>query len=426
MKDSSVFTLSNGIRVVHRRVKTEIVHCGIFLEIGSRDETPENQGIAHFWEHMAFKGTQRRKAYHIINSLDSVGGELNAYTEKEKVVFYASVRANYFERALDIISDITFHSVFPEHEIEKERGVILEEMSMYRDDPDDSLQDEFEHVVFDTHSLGMNILGNAETVSRFRRRDFTTFISNHINTHRIVFSCVGNVSSDRIKKLVARYLEVIPSREAVASRLRFTSYRPHEVLMKRQVKQARCAIGRDAFPIRHKNRIPFFVLTNLLGGSGMNSRLNLTLREKYGLVYSIDAHYIPYSDTGMFAISFGTEPMQLDKCIKLIHKELVKVCDTPLGKRQLAALKEQIKGQLALSEENNLSLMLMMGRSILDFGMVPSITGIYNKIDKISSLDLQKVAQRMFNPKKLSCLIMEPSGNGMNGKNQTSNGSDQP
>lgn len=417
MRDCSVFTLANGIRVVHRQTNTEIVHCGIFLEIGSRDETSENQGIAHFWEHMAFKGTRRRKAFHIINSLDSIGGELNAYTEKEKIVFYASVRDAYFERAVDIISDITFHSVFPEHEIEKERGVILEEMAMYRDDPDDSLQDEFETVIFGRHSLGMNILGREETVRAFRKRDFTSFIAQHINTRKIVFSCVGNVTPQRMERLARKYLETIPTKTGKVNRRKFSAYKAHELSMKRPVKQARCAIGRDAFPIGDSNRIPFYVLTSLVGGAGMNSRLNMALREKYGYVYSIDAHYVPYSDTGLFVIAFGTEPQQLDKCIKLVNKELSKVCDTPLGKRQLASLKEQIKGHLAMGEENNLSMMLMMGRSILDFGRVPSITEVYHKIDEITAFTLQDLAQQVFDRRRLSYLVMEPSTNGMSYQN---------
>lgn len=414
MKTSRIFSLPNGIRVVHQQTNTDIVHCGIFLGIGSRDESLSNQGIAHFWEHMAFKGTRRRKAFHIINSLDSVGGELNAYTEKERVVFYASVREKYVERAVDVISDITFHSIFPEHELEKERGVILEEMAMYHDDPDDSLQDEFENVIFKNHALGMNILGRKETVSSIRRRDFKTFLSEHINTEKIVFSCVGNVSPDRVEELAKKYLEAIPAKRTVIRRQKFSAYKPTEVSLKRPVKQARCAIGRDAYPLHHKNRIPFFVLVNLLGGPGMNSRLNLSLRERKGYVYSVEAHYVPYSDTGMFAIFFGTEPAQLDKCIRLINKELEKICDTPLGLRQLPSMKEQIKGQLAMSEENNLSLMLMMGRSVLDLGRVPTLTEIYHKIDAIDSLSLQDVAQEMFVQKKLSYLAMEPLTNGIN------------
>src|SRR5690606_30679234 len=195
-------------------------------------------------------------------------------------------------------------------------------------------------------------------------------------------------------------------------RRRFSSYKPRELIMKRPVKQARCAIGRDAFPIRNNNRIPFFILTNLVGGAGMNSRLNMTLREKYGYVYSIDAHYVPYSDTGLFVIAFGTEPQQLEKYIRLVNKELIKLCETPLGKRQLSALKEQVKGQLAMGEENNLSMMLMMGRSVLDFGRVPSITEIYHKIDDITALTLRDLAQQVFDQRRLSYLAMEPSSNG--------------
>ena len=414
MRTCRIITLSNGIRVVHQQVKSEIVHCGIILDIGSRDETISNQGIAHFWEHMAFKGTHRRKAFHILNSLDSVGGELNAYTEKEKVVFYASVREKYIERAIDVLSDITFHSVFPEHEIEKERGVILEEMSMYHDDPDDSLQDEFEEAVFKDHAMGMNILGRKETVSTFQRKDFKRFIAEHINTHRIMFSCVGNVTLSQIEELAKKYLEKIPAKMAKIKRKKFSTYQPREISMKRPVKQARCAIGRDAFAINHKYRIPFAVLVNLLGGAGMNSRLNMVLRERRGYVYSIEAHYTPYSDTGMFAIFFGTEPSQLQKCITLINKELEKICDTPLGTRQLAAIKEQVKGQLALSEESNLSLMLMMGRSVLDLGRVPTLNELYHKIEAIDSLTLQTVAQKMFGHNHLSYLAMEPSTNGVN------------
>lgn len=413
MKDCNIFTLANGIRVVHRQVPTaEIVHCGIFLEIGSRDETIENQGIAHFWEHMAFKGTRRRRAYHVINSLDSVGGELNAYTEKEKVVFYASVREQYLERAIDILSDITFHSIFPDREIEKERGVILEEMSMYLDDPDDSMQDEFEAVVFHDHPMGMNILGRKETVSSFRKKDFTSFISSHIDTHRIVFSCMGNIGQDRVEMLVTKYLETIPAKTSRMKRKKFSNYKAKDLLLQRAVKQARCAIGRDAYPVAHKNRIAFYMLVNLLGGPGMNSRLNLTLREKHGLVYSVDALYTPYSDTGMFAIFFGTESKHLEKCVDLINKELEKICDRPLGIRQLAGIKEQLKGQLAMGEENNLSIMLMMGRTVLDFGRVPTLKEIYNKIDNVDSLQLRDIAQQVFKKNKFSYLFMEPSSNG--------------
>jgi predicted Zn-dependent peptidase len=333
-----------------------------------------------------------------------VGGELNAYTDKEKIAFYASVRKEYFELAFDVLSDITFHSVFPEKELEKERGVILEEMSMYKDSPDDSLQDEFEAVVYNQHPMGMNILGREETINAFRKRDFVSFFRNHINTSRVVFSCVGNISLDEVQRLAKKYLEGFHNLCLNGKRKRFSNYKAQEQIIRRTVKQAKCAIGRDAYHLKHEDRIPLYMLVNMLGGPGMNSQLNLALREKYGFVYSVEAHYIPYTDTGMFAVFFGTEPKQLDKCIKLVRKELARFCDKPLSARKLSAMKEQIKGQLAMAEENNLSLMLMMGRSVLDFGRVPTLEEIFEKIDEPSASKFQDIAQDIFDERKLTFL----------------------
>jgi len=411
MEIQHLFTLSNGIRVAYQRVpSTKIFHCGLFLDVGSRDETYDNQGIAHFWEHMAFKGTGKRNSFQIISSLDSIGGELNAFTDKERVVFYASVRDQFAELAIDVLSDITFKSVFPEAQIERERGVILEEMSMYFDTPDDSLQDEFEAVIYKNHPLGMNILGRPETIQTLKRKDFLSFFKNHIDTSRIVFSCVGNLDEASVERLARKYLE---TGKAVRKEKRKKAgvYKPREKELIRPVKQARCAIGRDAYPSSHENRIPFFMLVNLLGGPGMNSRLNLSLREKYGFVYSIDAHYSSYADTGMFAVFFGTEPKQLERCIDLIHKELIRFIEKPLTTRQLNATKEQLKGQLAMSEENNLSHMMMMGRSILDRGRVPSLEEIFGTIQETGSQKLLSIAQEMFDPGKLSYLKIVPGKN---------------
>lgn len=409
MRNIKIVKLSNGIRIVHQQLATtKIVHCGIILDIGSRNENTDNQGIAHFWEHMAFKGTKRRRSFNIINSLDSIGGELNAYTDKEKVVFYASVRDEYFERAVDVLSDITFHSVFPDYQIEKERGVILEEMAMYNDSPDDSLQDEFESIVYKDHPMGMNILGKPETVNSFSKGDFLSFFKNHLGTDKIAFSCVGNISLDEVERIARKYFEGLLTKKAKAKRKKFRVYKPREQILKRIVKQAKCAIGRDAYPIINDNRIPLFLLVNMLGGPGMNSRLNLALREKYGFVYSIDAHYIPYTDTGMFAVFFGTEPKQLNRCITLVMRELNRFCDKPLTTRQLSSAKEQIKGQLAMAEENNLNLMLSMGRSVLDIGRVPSLEEIYYQIDEINAFKLRDIAQEIFDETKMSYLIMEP------------------
>lgn len=409
MREHQIFTLPNGIRVVHNQISTtKIVHCGIMLDIGSRDESSANQGIAHFWEHMAFKGTRKRKAYHILNRLESLGGELNAFTDKEKILFYASLRDNYFERAVELLADITFDSVFPTSQINKERGVILEEMAMYHDDPEDSLQDEFDGLVFYEHPLGMNILGREETVKKFSRTDFKAFIHEHVDTRRIVFTCVGNVKMDQVIKMTEKYLGHIPKMTSRKVRKPFKHYKPRTLTLKREVKQGRCVLGRTAYSYAHEKRGAFYMLTNILGGSGMNSRLNLALREKYGFVYSIGAQFVPFTDTGLFLISFGTEPSQMKRSIGLVKSELKKMRDKPLGVKQLAASKEQLLGQIAMAEESNISFMIMMARNLLDLGKVTTLEEIFSRVHDTSSQKLRDLANEMFREEDLSCLIMEP------------------
>jgi predicted Zn-dependent peptidase len=409
MREPIIFRLPNGVRVVYQQVEnTQLVHAGVFMDVGSRDEDEATQGLTHFWEHMAFKGTHHRKAFQILKSIDSVGGELNAFTDKEKVVYFASVRDQYVERAVDVLADIAFNSVFPDHEIEKERGVILQEMAMYQDNPDDTLQDEFESLIYKNHPMGMNILGRAETVRSFRRKDFVQFFMRHLDTSRIVFSCVGSLPEDKIEKIARKYLMAKPAHRKV-KRVKAAPYKARKNELHRSVTQAKCAIGRPAYPVHHKNRIPFYLLVNMLGGPGMNSRLNMALREKHGYVYSIDAHYIPYSDTGMFAVFFGTKPSKLNRCIEVVRQELDKFCDKRLTARQLNAAKEQLKGQLAMAEENNLNLMMMMGRTTLDLGRIPSLDEIFEKIDGSDSALIRDMAQDMFDEMKLSYLTMTPN-----------------
>jgi len=357
---------------------------------------------------MAFKGTRKRKAFHILNRLEVLGGELNAFTDKEKILFYASLRDEYFERAVELLTDITFDSIFPETQIEKERHVILEEMSMYHDDPEDSLQDEFDNVIFGKHPLGMNILGTEKTVSSFKRKDFREFVREHLDTRKIVFSSVGNIPMEQVIKLAEKHLGRIPARHSTSKRKKFSVYTPKQVVLKRQVKQARCAYGRTAYSFSDAKRSPFFMLTSILGGSGMNSRLNLALREKYGFVYSIGAQFVPFTDTGLFVISFGTEPSQMKKGLELVKIELRKLRDTKLGVKQLAASKEQILGQIAMSEENNLSFMMMMARNLLDQGRVTSLEEIFDRVKFTSAAKLQELANEMFDERQMSCLMMEP------------------
>ncbi|WPP48377.1 M16 family metallopeptidase [Catalinimonas niigatensis] len=409
MAEYELYTLPNGIRIAHKQIThTKVVHCGFVLDIGSRDEKPDQHGIAHFWEHMAFKGTKKRKAFHILNRLDSVGGELNAYTTKEKICFYASVLDRHFDSAFELLADITFDSVFPEKQIERERNVILEEMSMYYDSPEDAIQDDFDEVVFGKHPLGMNILGTSDSIRRFHREDFKTFVQENLDTEKLVFSCAGNLPMKKVIKLAEKYLKDIPKQHAIRSRKPFEKYQPKHLTVERALTQAQCAIGRDAYPVQHENSLAFFMLTNLLGGPSMNTRLNLALREKHGLVYAVDAEYQSYTDTGMFSIYFGTEPRQLEKAKNYIMKELHKLRETPLGSMQLHRAKEQLMGQLAMSSENNQNLMLAMARSILDEYEMETLETLYEKIRATDTRKLQAVAQEMFQEKDLSTLSFVP------------------
>ncbi len=410
MKDHQLVTFPNGIRLVYKQVpNTKIIHGGFVLDIGSRDENSDQQGLAHFWEHMAFKGTSRRRAFHILNRLDSLGGELNAYTTKEKICFYASILDEHFEKALDLLTDITFDSVFPESQIERERQVILEEMAMYKDSPEDSIQDDFDDLVFAGHSMAHNILGTSDSIKRFSRADFKQFIGENLNTERLIFSCVGGLPIGKVVKLAEKYLRKIPRIASAQTRTPFNAYKPQTSHQVRNLAQAHCAMGQIAYAIGDEGRLPFFMLTNYLGGPSLNSRLNLALRERYGFVYSVDANYSPFTDVGLFSIFFGTQNGKMDQSRELALKELKKLKDNPLGRSQLHKLKQQLMGQLAMAEENNISLMLMMGRSILDLDRIDSLDVIFRKINKTDALELQGIANEMFAEERMSYLTYGPN-----------------
>ena len=402
-------TFPNGIRLVHKQVMhTKLAHCGFMLDVGSRDESTDQIGIAHFWEHMAFKGTTKRKAFHIINSLESVGGELNAYTTKEKICFHASLLVNFFEKAVDILTDITFNSIFPEKEIEKERGVILEEMSMYLDAPEDAIHDEFDDVIFKNHALGYNILGTEESVKSFQKSDFEKFIKENIDTSKIIFSSVSNLPFDKVIKTVERYINDIPAINCTRTRTKFEFYTPKYEVKTITTTQSHCVFGRPSYTVESDNRLPFFMLNNILGGPGMNSRLNLVLREKYGYVYGVDASFTSYIDTGLFNIYFGTEKKHLQRCIDLVNKEMKRMKEIPLGTTQLHVAKAQLMGQLAMSEESNSNFMLMMAKSMLDLGKIDTLNTIFDLIKNVSSKNLQDLANEMYDFDSFSYLIYKP------------------
>lgn len=409
MQEIQQYTLPNGIRVVHRQVThTAVSHIGIMLDMGSRDEKPHQQGLAHFWEHMAFKGTPKRSSLQIINRLEVVGGELNAYTTKEKICFHASVLTPHYERALELLADITFNSNFPEKQVERERGVILEEMAMYYDSPEDAIQDDFDDIVFANHQLGKNTLGNQDSVSSFTRQDLLNFIAENLDTQRVIFSSIGNLPFKKVVQLVEKFMKDIPAKSSTLVRIAPTNYIPQNISFTRSITQAHVAIGRTSYELTHQNRLPFFMLVNLLGGFGMNSRLNLAVRERNGLVYAIDAGYTPFIDTGYWGIYFATEVKRVNKVNALILQELKKLRDISLTKTQLINTKEQLMGQMAMSEEGNMSFMLMMAKSLLDTDRIDSLEDLFTQIKTITAIELQDLANEMFQESDLSYLTFLP------------------
>ena len=414
MKEFEVLTLSNGIRVVHKEVTTtKIAHCGIVLDVGSRDESPDQFGIAHFWEHMAFKGTKSRKAHHIINSIDSVGGELNAYTTKEKIYFYTSVLDRFVDKAFDILSDITFHSIFPEKQIERERQIILEEMAMYQDTPEDAIQDDFDDQVFAAHPLGHNILGTGATIKSFSKEHFFDFLNKSIDTSRIIVSFVGNLPFSKVVKLTQKYLGDIPAQTRKPRPSNNLNYLPSHKEVTRPISQANVGLGVTAYTLSDPKRIPFSMITNLLGGPSMNTRLNMTLREKMACVYAIDAHYAAYTDTGLFTVFYGTEKRNLNKSKNAVYRELERLKNEKLGTVQLHKLKEQMMGQLAMAEENYSGLMLAMAKSLLDLDRLQSLDEVFEEIENVTAGELQEVANEVFQKDQISSLTFIPNGNGV-------------
>ena len=409
MNSIQIKTLPNGITLVHRQVMhTEISHLGIMLDIGSRDEEKNEEGLAHFWEHLAFKGTEKKNNMQIINRLEIIGGELNAYTTKEKICFHASVLSPYFERAVELLADITFHSIFPIKELEKERSVILEEMSMYYEAPEDAIQDDFDELLFPNHPLGINILGTSETVQSFKQSDLSAFIDRNMDTSRIVISSIGKQSHEKAFQWAEKHVGYIPAKKYQVKRIIPSAMIPTEKITKRGITQSHLALGRQSYAIAHPDRLAFFMLINLLGGPSMNSLLNVSVRERHGLVYSIEANFTSYMDSGFWAIYFSTESNHVNKSIKLIQHEFDKLKDRSLSPTNLTKIKSQLKGQMAMAEESNLNFMLMMAKSLLDREKIETLEEIFEQIDHVSADKMQQLAIEMLNPDELSVLIFEP------------------
>lgn len=396
--------LNNGIRVIHYPSLSKVAHLGLLINTGSRDEKAEEHGIAHLIEHVIFKGTTKRKAYHVISCLEDVGGELDAYTTKEETCIYAAFLKEYFPRALELFADIMFNSTFPEKELEKEKEVILDEINSYKDNPGDLIFDDFEDLLFMGHPIGRNILGTPESVPKFERSDIHRFMKSDYHTDQMVICSVGEVNFKMIVRWVEKFFGHIPQNLRQNQRQPVNGYIPQNKHVKLETYQAHSIIGRRAFAIDHPQRLSLELLNNILGGPGMNSRLNLALRERHGYTYNIESFYNPYTDTGSFGVYFGTDIGKVEKSLKIIRNEFIKLQKKPLGILQLDRAKKQMKGQLAINSENYSGLMLNLGRSFLLFNKVDSLETIYQKIDQLTAVQIQETANELFNPDDFSLL----------------------
>jgi predicted Zn-dependent peptidase len=403
-----LYELENGIRVIHQPIKNRVAHCGFIINTGTRDEKIEENGLAHFIEHSIFKGTKHRKAHHILNRIDTVGGELNAYTTKEKTCVYASFTTEHFERATELLSDILFNSTYPEKEIEKEKDVIIDEIYSYQDSPFEQIYDDYEELVFKNHPLGMNILGTVDSVKSFNRDDVLKFIDRNYATNKIIFSIVGDFTEKKIKTIINKYLNQPLKTSSSRKRTAFSDYTVFNNEVERDNYQAHCMIGNIAYSSKDKNNTGFILLNNILGGPAMNSRLNMGIREKHGFTYNIESSYTSYTDSGLFSIYLGTDPKHLNKSIALVHKELKNLRDKKLSSSQLQKAKQQLIGQITLSEESKVNVMLGMGKSLLFFNKVDSLETVYTKINKLTVENILEIANEVFDKDQLSSLIYKP------------------
>ena len=399
--------LPNGIRLVHKHIPGNVAHCGLFINTGSRDEHDEENGIAHFIEHVIFKGTEKRNLYQVLNRLENVGADLNAYTTKEETCIHASFLNQYYERTLELISDICFHSEFPAKEIKKEKEVVIDEIKSFKDTPADQIFDDFEDLVFEGHPLGRNILGTPANVRKFSKEHIQKFIRRNYTTDKIVISSVGNVEMKKLVHWAWKYFSEIPAIPGDGCRKPFTDYQQRQITRKRKIFQTHCIIGTTGYSLQDDRRFALAFLNNILGGPMMNSRLALALRERNGITYHIESNYVPYSDTGIFSIYFGTSREMLEKAVSLTHRELGLLRKKKLGIIQLQTAKKVIIGQLALSQESQLNQMLAMGKSYLVMDRYIDFNEINRIILDLSAEKIQETANEILAPELLSSLVFQ-------------------
>ncbi len=388
--------LSNGIRLVHRLTYSQVAHCAVTINVGSRDEQKDEEGIAHFIEHCLFKGTNKRKSFQILNRIDGVGGELNAFTTKEETCIYATFLNNYHDRVLELFSDILFSSTFPQKELEKEKIVVIDEINSYEDNPSELILDEFDNFVFGNNGLGHYTLGTPKQVKGFTSEKLNQFIEKTYSTDSIVISTIGDIDFDKWVKLCEKYFGGIKTNAKPIHRKSPRNYKPKEKVKKRNTYQSHVVIGNPAFSYKNKNKITLSLLNNIIGGPAMNSRLNMKIREKYGFTYSIESNYTAFSDTGLFVVYAATDSKYIDKTIGLIKNELDFFSNKEMTPSSLKIAKQQLIGQLAIQYESNQNEVISMGKSILNFDRIDSLKTTNLEIEKITSKQILEVAQLIF------------------------------
>ena len=443
----NTYTLDNGLRIIHLPSDSKVVYCGYQINAGTRDEEPGEEGLAHFCEHVTFKGTERRKAWHILNCLESVGGDLNAYTNKEGTVYYSAILKEHIARAVDLLSDIVFHSVYPQAEIDKEVEVICDEIESYNDSPAELIYDEFENILFKGSSLGHNILGTAEQVRSFTTEDALRFTRKLYRPDNAIFFAYGDIDFKKLVKLIGRALADNESGKLAAEKLpqisqitqisrdenpvateksvesvgpkNYSSVGPKNypsvgnemagqtIVMEKNTHQAHVMIGTRAYDVNDDRRMPLYLLNNILGGPGMNAKLNLALREHNGLVYTVESTMVAYGDTGTWSIYFGCNEHDIKRCLRLVRKELDRMMEKPLSDSQLKAAKKQIKGQIGVACDNRENFALDFGKSFLHYGWEKNVDRLYEQVEAITSQQIQDVARELFDKDRLITLIFK-------------------
>lgn len=457
----NTYTLDNGLRIIHLPSDSQVVYCGYQINAGTRNEEPGEEGLAHFCEHVTFKGTERRKAWHILNCLESVGGDLNAYTNKEGTVYYSAILKEHIARAVDLLSDIVFHSVYPQAEIDKEVEVICDEIESYNDSPAELIYDEFENILFKGSPLGHNILGTAEQVRAFKTEDALRFTQKLYRPDNAIFFAYGDIDFKKLVKLIQKALGECPkgrelacsadcksaetpteeriaeeriaektptaemeagdanhkvqsskfkvqSKEVQSSKINVQSkVAGQTIVMQKNTHQAHVMIGTWAYDVNDDRRMPLYLLNNMLGGPGMNAKLNLALREHNGLVYTVESTMVAYGDTGTWSIYFGCDEHDVKRCLRLVRKELDKFMQKPLSDAQLKAAKKQIKGQIGVACDNRENFALDFGKSFLHYGWEKNVDRLYEQVDEITATQIQAVAQELFDKDRLTTLIFK-------------------